>query len=410
MRVTGWWLIGLASLMAVVVSGQVSAAAAKVDTRVVAANTQFGFNIFKQFVRTSGGKNVVMSPASLSLALSMTYNGASGMTSIAMAKALRFTDVTLDDINSGNRALMQNLMQPGPGVEITIANSLWGRRGVQFKPDFLNRNKEFYQAEIAALNFNSPEAKDKINSWVSDKTRGKIETIVDRIDPLSVLFLVNAVYFNGKWTVPFDAKQTKDRDFTLSDGKLIKVPMMHRRGDFEYLKGNGFQLIKLNYGDNPRLGMYVALPAKESNLGDFYQQLTAMSWGDWIRQARGRTTDVELSLPRFKADYKVEAKGALSMLGMKVAFDPLRADFSAMAPIPPSPNVFIGEVLHKAIVEVDERGTVAAAATSVGMKTMAMPGPQPQHVRMVVDRPFFFAISDDVTGEVLFLGSITDPR
>lgn len=407
---------GLAFVLAAVVlasaaygQGRPAASGARVDPRIVAANTQFGFKLFQRFVHESGGRNVVMSPASVSLALSMTYNGAGGSTKIAMANALGYTNVSADELNAGNRALMQNLTQPGPGVEISIANSLWGRRGVQFKPEFLSRNREFYQAEIQALNFNSPEAANKINSWVSSQTHGKIKTIVDQIDPLAVLFLVNAVYFNGKWTVPFDKKLTKDRNFAVTDDKVIPVPMMYRRGDFEYLQGNGFQLIKLNYGDVGRLGMYVVLPAKNSSLGELYKQLSPADWNQWIAQAKSRTTDVELWLPRFKADYNVQAKGALSALGMRVAFDPMRADFTAMAPIPPSPNVYIGEVVHKAVVEVDEQGTVAAAATSVGMRTTAMPGPRPQPVQMVVDHPFFFAIRDDATGEVLFLGSITNP-
>lgn len=400
----------VALVSASLAQGQPAKVAAKVDPRVVAANTEFGFKLFKQFVRGSGGKNVVMSPASVSLALSMTFNGAAGSTKNAMGKALGYSNVSLDEINAGNKALMQNLMQPGPGVEVSIANSLWGRRGVQFKPEFLKRNKEFYQAEVAALNFSSPTAKDKINTWVSDKTHGKIKSIIDSIDPLSILFLVNAVYFNGKWTVPFDKALTKDHEFTLADGKAIKVPMMFRHGDFEYTQGDGFQLIKLNYGAAGRIGMYVLLPGKGSNLGELYKQLTRANWDQWIGQAKGRSTDVNLWLPKFKADYRVQAKDALSAMGMGVAFDAIRADFTAMCPIPPSPNVFIGEVVHKAVVEVDEQGTVAAAATAVGMRATAMPGPRPQPVSMVVDHPFFFAIRDDVTREILFLGSITDPR
>lgn len=405
------WRVGCLSVILALVSSVAFAqgqGAKPVDPRVVAAHTQFGFNLFKQFVRTSGGKNVVMSPSSVAVALSMTYNGAGGTTKTAMARTLGYTSISLDEVNAGNRALMQSLAQPGPGVEISIANSLWGRAGVQFKPEFLNRNREFYQAEIAALQFNSPDAVDRINSWVSDKTRGKITRIIDRIDPQSVLYLVNAVYFNGKWTVPFDPKLTKPHDFTLGSGKVTKVPMMFREGDFECYKGQTFQLIKLNYGDNARLGMYVLLPAKESSPGELYKQLTPANWNEWIRQAKGRTTEVELRMPKFKAEYRTEAKGALSTLGMSVAFDPLRADFTAMAPIPPTPNVFIGEVVHKAVVEVDEQGTVAAAATSVGMRATAMPGPQV--VKMVVDRPFMFAIRDDVTGTVLFLGAITEPK
>lgn len=403
------WLVVLLFAVALVAYAQ-GKPTSQVDPRIAAANTDFGFRLFKQLVKESGGKNVAMSPASFSLALSMTYNGASGSTATAMTKTLGYSNVTLDQINAGNKVLMQNLANPGEGIVISVANSLWARKGVQFKPGFIKRNRDFYQAEVAALSFASPSAKTRINSWVSDKTHGKITSIVDRIDPSNILFLVNAIYFNGTWTMPFDKQATEDHDFTLADGKVITVPMMFHHGHYEYLQGDGFQFIKLDYGKTRRMSMYVVLPAKSSSLAALYKQLTPGNWSQWIKRSGGRSSVVELSLPRFKMKYETEAKKSLSALGMAVAFDPLKANFTAMCPIPPTPNVFIGNVKHKAVVEVDEVGTVAAAATSVGMVGTAMPGPQPPPIVMVVDHPFFFAIRDNMTQEILFLGSVADPR
>lgn len=375
----------------------------KADPKVVDANTEFGFGMLEELVSASGGKtNVVISPASLSLALSMTYNGASGTTKDAMAKALGYTGLSLDQINAGNKALLANLEQPGEGVELAVANSLWARKGVKFKPDFLARNKDCFKAEINTLN-----SADKINAWVSDKTHGKIDQIVSQVDPSHILFLVNAVYFKGLWSAPFDEKLTKDGEFTLVDGKTKTVRMMHNTRHYEYLEGDGFQLVNLPYGKG-RISMYVLLPAVDGS--GSVTLLTPANVAKWFEQMRGHSREVDLTLPKFKLEYKAEAeaKAALTALGMGVAFDPSKADFSNMCPVSPAANVFIGEVVHKTYIDVYEKGTEAAAATSVGMRATAMP-PHPIP-KMLVDHPFFFAIRNNMTGEMLFMGSVVEPK
>jgi serine protease inhibitor len=404
------WLV----LLAVVVAGAVWAATRmkpaeavqRVDPKIVDANTGFGFRMLKQLASAGGNKtNVVISPTSLSLALSMTYNGASGTTKAAMAKALGYTGIELKQVNAGNKALLANLSAPGEGIEISVANSLWARKGVEFKPDFLANNRKYYQAEIDTLS-----TADKINAWVNSKTRGKIDKIVGRVDPSAILFLVNAVYFNGLWSSPFDAKLTKDGNFTLLGGKTATVPMMHQTERFEYLQESGFQLISLTYGPG-RISMYVLLPANGAKLASLYKTLTPATWASWMKRIRDNSSEVELTLPKFKLEYKAEAeaKAALIALGMGVAFDPGQADFSAMCRVSPSRNVYIGEVAHKTYIDVYEKGTEAAAATSVGMVATAMPPPR-IIPKMVVDHPFFFAIRDNMTGEMLFMGSVVDPR
>jgi len=394
--------LGFGALLSMAAYGAPSAE--RIDPKVVDANTTFGFAMLKQLFGEGGGKaNVVISPASLSLALSMTYNGSSGATRDAMAKTLGYIGLSLDRVNAGNKALLVSLAKPGEGIELSVANSLWARDDVAFKPDFLQRNREFFGAQINTLT-----TADKINAWVSKNTHGKIDRIVSRIDPSHILFLVNAVYFNGLWSAPFDAKLTRDGEFTTAAGAAVKVPMMHNTARYEYLDGDGFQLINLAYGKG-RVSMYVLLPAKGTNLKSFLSKVTPAAWNAWIKQIQGRTSEVELVLPRFKLEYKAEAeaKRALTALGMGVAFDPDKADFKAMCTIPPTPNVYIGEVVHKTYIDVNEKGTEAAAATSVGMRATAVgPGMTP---RMIVDHPFLLAIRDNETGEMLFVGAIVQP-
>ncbi len=401
-------VLGLVAMLAVTACGA-QPAEKRDDARIANANTSFGFGLFSRLVDESGAKrSVVISPASVSLALSMTYNGALGSTSDAMAKTLGYTGLSLEQVNTSNKTLMQNLQKPGEGIDISIANSLWARKEVKFKPDFLQRNNSYYQAKVTTLDFDSPAAADAINGWVKQKTRGKIDKIIKQTSRDAILYLVNAVYFKGLWSSPFDEKLTKDGKFELIGGKKKIVSMMHRVGEYEYLEKDNFQLINLGYGKG-RISMYVILPKKGTSPSAFYKELTPDSWAGYMRQIRTRPVEVNLALPKFKLEYEVTANKALSAMGMAVAFSPGRANFKGMCKIPPTPNVYIGEVLHKTFIEVNEKGTEAAAVTSVGMRATAMPLPR-KIVDMTVDRPFFFAIRDNFTGEMLFMGSVVEPN
>ena len=349
-------------------------------------------------------ENVMISPASLSLALTMTYNGASGSTKDAMAKTLGYTGMSLDAVNAGNKALLANLEAPGEGIEISVANSLWARRGVEFKSDFLQRNRDYFGAKVTALDFGDPGAKDTINAWVKDKTRGEIDRTIDRIDRDSVLFLVNAICFKGRWSEPFPSRDTRDGKFTTGRGEIRTVPMMSQSGEYDYLEGDGFQLISLPYGRG-RMSMCILLPAKGKGLAAFEPRLTAQNWKKWIDMMHDRMRPVDVSLPKFRIDYSAEAADALSALGMGVAFDRSKADFAAMYPASVGP-LYIQRVVHKTYIDVNEQGTEASAATDAEMKTV---GVAINSQRMVVDHPFFFAIRDDLTGEILFLGAVEDP-
>ncbi len=364
---------------------------------VASANTRFGFKLLQDLRERDPGGNIFISPLSISIALTMTYNGAVGETERAMAEVLEIDALDLSTINRSNKALRNSLENPDPKVEISIANSIWSRQGVEFNPDFLERNRAFFGAEIASLDFNSPQAAGIINEWVDTNTNGKIKKIVDRIDQDVVLFLINAIYFKGNWQDEFDKSQTRPGTFHLSNGSEKQVQMMRRKGVYSYFRGENFEATSLPYGDG-RLGMYIFLPDRNSNLNKFMRNLNEANWEGWISQFQDRTH--EMMLPRFKLEYAVSLNDTLEALGMGIAFGD-DADFSGMGP-----SLFISEVRHKTFVEVNEEGTEAAAVTAGGFMLRSVSVPPPV---FRVDRPFFFVIYDADTETILFMGTVTEP-
>lgn len=364
-------------------------------TELVSANTRFGFKLLAEVYKQDAGKNIFISPLSISIALSMTYNGAAGETQQAMAETLELEEMDLEEVNQANAELRADLETSDPKVELTIANSLWARKGFEFNPDFLNRNQQFFDAKITTLDFSDPKATEIINQWVNANTKGKIEKIVEGIDPQTVMFLINAIYFKGTWKLKFDKSETRDGVFHLSDGTQKQVQMMFRDGGYPYYEGENFEAAKLPYGDG-QVNMYIFLPHRSSNLNEFLKNLNTKNWTRWVSRFREVADDSEIMLPRFKLEYETSLNDALKALGMEAAFDN-RANFDGMAP-----GLFISEVRHKAIVEVNEEGTEAAAVTTVRVGECAAP-------IFIVDRPFFFAIRDDWTGTMLFMGIVMEP-
>lgn len=331
----------------------------------------------------------------------MTYNGASGSTQQAMAKALELQGMNLQQINSDYVQLKASLENPDPKVTLNIANSLWVDKNASLKPDFIERNQNFYQAKITNLDFADTQAPNTINNWVQENTQGKIEKIVDKIDPDQILFLLNAIYFKGSWTNEFKSEKTAEFPFYLLSGEEKQHPMMSQSGDYRYYENEQFQAVSLPYGENGRISFYIFLPKENSSLNSFYQNLNAENWQKWISQFGKREGFVRL--PRFKMDYQATLNDALSALGMAEAFSD-DANFSSMGN-----NLKISEVKHKTFLEVNEEGTVAAATTSVGIALLSAQLPTEQPFEMIVNRPFFCAIRDNQTQSVLFMGSIVEP-
>ncbi|WP_322111844.1 serpin family protein [Aerosakkonema funiforme] len=390
------------SVMADVSNTSFTKQARSMNNKLVAANTNFGFKLFGQIFRQNSRENIFVSPTSVAIALSMTYNGASGTTQQAMAQTLQLQGMSLNEINQSQLALINILQNPDPKVKLSIANSLWAKKDVIFKPDFLQKSKEFYKAQVTNLDFANPNSPSIINGWVNQNTNGKIPKIIDRINPDDILFLINAIYFKGSWTKEFPKNATQQRPFTLLNGTRKQHPLMSQTGRFGYYENQSFQAISLPYGTR-RLSMYVFLPKQNINLQSFYNNLTAENWEQWMNQFVSRQGTIVL--PRFKLEYEVTLNQALQALGMGMAFQD-RANFSGMTAVPAK----INQVKHKTFVEVNEEGTEAAAVTSVGVTATSVQIPQQEPFRMVVDRPFFCAIRDNQTGTILFMGSIVEPK
>ncbi|MFQ5605298.1 MAG: serpin family protein [bacterium] len=370
---------------------------------LVEADNGFGFKLFEAINETEENKNLFISPLSVSMALGMTLNGADGETKSAMEQTLEFAGMTTEEINQAYLSLIDLLTRLDSKVDFTIANSIWYRQEFTFKQEFLAVNQDYFRAVVAALNFNDPQSVHTINAWVSDNTNGKIKKIVERIDPEIVMFLINAIYFKGDWTIEFDKDRTIEDQFTLSDGSSKTCKMMQLTTDLAYFENDLFQAVNLTYGQE-KFSMTILLPKPQVDLDFLIGELNPENWRQWLNHFA--TTEVALKLPKFKLEYEIALKKVLTAMGMGVAFEPYQADFGRMYEGPG--NLFISKVKHKTFVEVNEEGTEAAAATSVEIGVTSI-GP-PAGVIMRVDRPFLFVIAANNAQTLLFMGKIVEPK
>jgi serpin B len=361
---------------------------------IVSANTRFGFYLVKVLARESD-ENIFISPLSISMALAMTYNGAAGETERAMAGVLGFQGMPLDRINRAYSALIKQLMDPSPDIQIELANSLWADESIRFKERFISNNREFYSAEVTNLPLNEPGSIRRIDQWIREKTRGQIARAMDQSDLDAILFLVNTVYFKGAWKVGFRKEYTKVGDFTCVDGSTRRVPMMMSQSEqYGVFETDGFQAVSLPYGKGA-FSLYLFLPERESNLQSFLDRMNTENWETWMSGFVPR--EVLVVLPRLNLDYEADLKAVLRTMGMGIAFTP-DADFKKMC----QGRAWIDYVKHLSHTQIDEEGTEASAATIVKMK-------RGRPFSVVFDRPFFLAIRDQSSGAVLFAGVINQP-
>lgn len=368
------------------------------EKKLVEADEKFGLKLFRQVVQSESNKNVFISPLSVSMALGMTYNGAAGTTEEAMRHVLEFGDLSSEEINESFQSLITLLIQLDPRVRFDIANSIWYRLGFHVEQDFIDVNQTYFDAEVKGLDFSSPSAIDVINGWVDQNTNGKIKEIIDSIDPLTVMFLINAIYFKGTWTYEFNKDLTTDDLFTTPDGSKIPCKMMNQEGEFLYLETADFQAVDLPYGDEC-ISMTIFLPRPGKSVDSLIAQFTPENWTGWIGNLS--KASLNLQFPKFKLEYEIKLNDVLQALGMGICFDPGRADFSKMNR---DFALFISQVKHKTFVEVDEEGTEAAAVTVVEMRYTSI------GLIMRVDRPFVFVIRENHSNTLLFMGKIVAPE
>jgi serpin B len=380
------------------------------QAELVKSNDQFAFDLLHAVESDEG--NLVYSPYSISLALAMTYAGARGETARQMADTLHFT-LPQERLHPAFNALDlglegQSSDDEEAGLRLNIANAIWGQRDYPFEQAYLDTLAEYYGAGLMLLDFmGAPEpSRVAINDWVSEQTEQRIEDLLPEgtITTDTRLVLTNAIYFYGAWASSFEEEATVDDPFYLLDGGEVSVPMMNQTAEFGYLAGEGFQAVSLPY-EGERMALVVMLP-DEGEFDAFAASLDAEQLAA-IRDGL-QTKEVVLSLPRFEYGAEFSLSDTLAAMGMPLAFDYTQADFSGMVSRSDLPNLYISDVIHKAFVKVDEQGTEAAAATGVVVGVMSAPLPSEQVV-MRVDRPFFFAIVDQESGSILFVGRVLDP-
>jgi serine protease inhibitor len=368
------------------------------------ASCDFDFNLFRQSVAEDRDSNVVLSSFSIRMALAMAYNGADGLAEEAMARVLDFEGLSLQEVNGMMRDLLLSLRRQDESALVEIANSFWEQEGEDFYDELVQSCRDYYQAEIQSVDFKDPHTVKVINDWARTKTHDRIDVIIPNHDLIkdNLFAWMNAVYFKAQWTLQFDETHTCDEDFILPDARTVRIPTMHKSGNFSYQENEDFQAIGLPYGQG-ETSMYVFLPREDKGLADFTALLNQENWQRWMQGFDDR--EGTISLPRFRVEYSKDLKNTLIALGMEPAFtgNALPKVLRSTDPI----GILLA--LHKIFVEVNEAGTEGAAVTYIGGGPTCPPVLPDTYFTMRVDRPFFFAIRDNSTGALLFMGSILDP-
>jgi serpin B len=369
-------------------------------------NNRFALNLYGQLSSREG--NIFLSPFSISTALAMTYGGAGGETAQEMNAALEFPFAGAR-LHPAFAALIKQIHgDKSQDYQLNIANGLWTQRGHAFRKEFKSLVKTHYGAELRELDFAAASEKSRgiINQWVEKQTEAKIRDLIPpgAITALTRLILSNAIYFRGQWIDPFEKEATKDAPFKVTPGQEITVPMMFQQEHFQYLETRSFQALRLLYkgGD---LAMIVLLPRRVDGLGELEKSLSAENLDKWLGELGGR--EVKVYLPKFRVESSFTLNDTLGAMGIRRAFDAAAADFSGMTG---AKELSISLVIHKAFVDVDERGTEAAAATAIGMALAAPPGEEGSPAVFRADHPFLFLIRDQRSGSILFLGRVTNPK
>jgi serpin B len=369
---------------------------------LIQSGNNFAFDVFMEVQKSEQEeKNLMISPLSISLALAMTYNGADHATKDAFEKVLHLNGLSVEDINKSYQSLVEALLSVDPKVIMEIANSIWYRNTFHVEDEFLNVNKTYYDARVSGLNFADPTSLKTINQWVSDHTHEKIDKIIDQIDPMDIMYLINAVYFKGTWKYQFDEKYTQEAPFYDEKGNSTgNAEMMHIKGDISYTSNELFQAIDLPYGQG-NFSMIILLPEEGKSLNDVVENMTDQNWKTWT-DSFYENKDFDIYIPKFKFEYKKKLNDVLISLGLGEAFSG-HADFTK---INPQGNLSISEVMHKTFIEVNEEGTEAAAVTSVTIRLTSI-GPSNE---FRADHPFIFVIRERTTGTIMFMGKVIEPE
>jgi len=360
------------------------------------SSNQFSFDIFRLLVEgETEAENIMISPLSISYALSMTLNGANGETREDMMEALRYNNITLEEINNSYKTLSNKITEIDKRVILNIANSVWVEERLEVKQAFINALVEYFNAEGHQFNISDPGIVDEVNQWISDHTNGLIEDMISEIPDNVVMMLINAIYFNGKWKYQFDEDITTKQTFTLEGGSKVDVDMMSKETSVKIKYTEDLLIAELPYGQG-NFVMDVILPAEGKTTDDILPLLSAENWTGWTESMT--ESEIQLYMPRFKYGYKKELSNILKDMGMDIAFSG-NADFSNIA----DESLAISAVLHQTFIDNSEEGTEAAAATVVIIELTSAP----PEIRL--DRPFYYIIRETTTDTIIFMGLTGNP-
>ena len=374
------------------------------STATLAAFDRFALELLRESLPAE--HNLLISPLSVHLALGMTLNGARGNTALEMLSTLGDSKLGIQDINTASRYWLNSITTKDKNTTVSIANSVWFDQRYSPSTEFLQTNANYFTAGVRKLDFADAGTLAVINKWVSDATEGTIQKIVERLEPDALMVLINTVYFLSDWAAPFDPGETYDRTFYTPDGE-ITTAFMSKLGRVAYLKGQDAKGIALPYA-NPRFVFFALMPNDRSGLQEWLDDRKPQTFLRDIRNlvANPTFTRVDLSIPKFEASYEDSLVNELGRMGMSEAFQASMADFSGMS-AQATKDLYIGDVIHKTYIRVDEKGTEAAAATAVVMVATAMAF---DGITLVFDRPFCYGILDIATGLPLFLGLMEYPE
>ena len=372
------------------------------EEMIIASSNDFAFEIFSKINTTEPGKNIFISPLSISTALSMTANGAGGETKKGIKKTLHQEDISDEEINAAYKSLEEFLTELDPKVIMNLANSNWYKQEYHIEENFRKILNDYYDAEVKAADFNDPGTKDVINVWIEDKTNGKIKEMLDMIPSSAVMYLINAIYLKATWQYQFEKDQTEKSDFYLSNGSVVKTDMMFSEGvNVRFFANEEIQYIELPYG-NGQFVFSIILPHDSEKLDEIIDRMDIDQFNSFVEESD--TSTYQVYLPKFKIEYKITLNEILSKMGMEKSFGS-NANFSDL--FVEALDLYISRVLHQSFLEVDEEGTEAAAATIVEIvETSAGPDTKPS---LVINQPFVFFIREKHSESILFSGKLMDP-
>jgi len=365
-------------------------------------NNAFGLKLFKELnAKRDGSQNVVISPLSTAMVLGMAYNGTAGATREEFSEILGWDMVNLDQLNRYNRSLIDHLHQESGNIRMSISNSVWFNNRLNINADFLKRNRENFQAFSSAIDNENQSASKLINRWVAQSTNDKIKRVIDEVSTSDMLYILNATYFKGNWKNKFNESKTTETKFHLEDGTSKPVRMMWQKADLNYFDGDRFQLVELPY-ENENYCMYIFLPDDNVKLDRLIGELNYTSWHE-NKKKLSLKRNINFGMPRFHCEHAVQMQELLAGMGLEKLFSNKNTNLSGIT----GKQVAISEMMHKAAIDVDEKGTEASAATSVAISFTTLVEDDP--FNLIINRPFVFAIEEKQSNTLLFIGKISRP-